>query len=115
MVLSRKGLPVIIQIIVAALSVVASLLLALSSPDVGRAPNPFIALAVYILPVLACMMIANAAYVVVLDMRGLPTRNLAETLVYRVLRHWHDQDARRLARETSEPESNPEIEQRPDP
>ena len=110
MTLSHKYLPVAFHFILAALSVTASLLLALSNPDVGKAPNPFITLAIYILPVLACMLIANAIYVVFLNLKGLPTRNLAETLVRRVLRHWQHQDAQRIIREPSKPENYPEIE-----
>jgi hypothetical protein len=108
--LSHKYLPVAFHFILAALSVAASLLLALSNPDVGKAPNPFITLAIYILPILACMLIANAVYVVFLNLKGLPTRNLAETLVQRVLRHWQHQDAQRIIRESSKLEDSPEIE-----
>ncbi len=114
MALSRRYLPVAFHLVVAALCVAASLLLALKSPDVGKAPNPLITFAIYTLPVFACMLIANAVYTVFLYQRGLPTRNLADALVLKVLRHWQHQDAKRLVREASKPENDPEIEQRPD-
>jgi hypothetical protein len=114
MAISRRNLSVALQFFLAALSVAASLLLAFSYPEVGKALNPFIALAIYLLPVLACMLIANAIYLFFLNSMGLPARNLADTLVQTVMRHWRDQDARRIARESSKLENNPEIEQRPD-
>jgi hypothetical protein len=110
MALCRRNLSVALQFFLAALSVAASLLLALSSPDVGKAPNPLITFAVYILPVLACMLIANAVYVVFLNRRGLLARNLADTLVQRVLRHWQHQDVKRMNRESSKLEDRPEME-----
>jgi hypothetical protein len=108
--LSHKYLPVAFHFILAALCVATSLLLAFSNPEVGKALNPFITLAIYLLPILACMLIANAVYVVFLNSRGLPTRSLADTLVQRVMRHWQDQDARRIARESSKLEDSPELE-----
>jgi hypothetical protein len=110
MILSRKYLPVALHFILAALSVAASLLLAFSNPEVGKALNPFITLAIYLLPVLACMLIANAVYMIFLSSKGLPTRNLADTLVQRVLRHWQRQDAKRIIRESSKLEDSPEME-----
>ncbi len=110
MTLSHKYLPVAFHFILAALCVATSLLMAFSNPEVGKALNPFITLAIYLLPILACMLIANAIYVVFLNLKGLPTRNLAETLVQRVMRHWQEQDARRVARGSSKLENDPEIE-----
>lgn len=110
MALSRRYLPVVFHLILAALSVAASLLLSLYSPDVGKAPNPFIILAIYALPVLACMLTANAVYMLYLGRRGLPARNLADTLVQKVLRYWQHQDAKRVTRESSKLENGPETE-----
>ena len=109
MALSRRNLSVALQFCLAASSIAISLLLALSSPDLGKAPNPLITFAVYALPVLACLLTANAVYTLILGMKGLPARNLADTLVKRVLLHWQRQDAELGASESAQPEDGPEV------
>jgi len=110
MAISRRNLSVALQFFLAVLCIAVSLLLALSSPDVGKAPNPLITFAVYALPVLACLLTANAAYTLILSLKGLPARNLADTLVQRILIHWQRQDARTMARESAQLEDGNEVE-----
>ena len=62
MAISRKYLPAAFYFSMASVCAALGLLLALSVPEVGKAINSFITLAIYLLPVLACMLMANGIY-----------------------------------------------------
>lgn len=94
MVVSRRYLPTLVYFFVALVCAALGLLLALSVPEVGKAINPFITLAIYCLPVFACMLFVNGIYLLYLSSRGRPARNLHDVVMQEMLRRWRDQDAR---------------------
>jgi len=93
-VVARKYLPAAFYFILASVCGTTGFLLALSVPEVGKAANPFITLAIYCLPVFACMLFINGIYLVYLSSRGRPARNLHDVVVQGMLRRWRDTDTR---------------------
>jgi hypothetical protein len=110
MVLSRKYLPAVFFFFMALVCAALGLLLAFSVPEVGKALNPFITLAIYLLTVLACMLIANGIYLFYLSSSGRPARNLHDAVVQGMLQRWHDHDKRIRAERCEELQDNAEIE-----
>jgi hypothetical protein len=103
MALSRRHLPALCCFAISVACVALSSLLTVSVPEDGRAINPFIMLAVYALPVVAVLLVANGLYRLSLLHRNLPPRNLSDAIVLRVLLRWRRQDdAMRPAPETRE-------------
>jgi hypothetical protein len=73
---------------------VFSCLMAITFPEDGRVINPFITLAVYLLPVISAYLFLNGLYILHTARAGRPSRGLGDDAVLFVLRRWSAQDRR---------------------
>ncbi len=98
MALSRRYISTLWYFVFSLVCACMSLALAVSVDDVGEAVNPFITLAIYLLPVAAVYLCANAVYRGYLAWKNIPPRDMSEAVVQRVLRRWRRQDERLCSR-----------------
>jgi hypothetical protein len=98
MALSRKYIPILWYLLASLVCICLSFSLAVSVNDVGAAVNPFITLAVYLLPIVALYLLLSALYRCYLVCKEMPPRDLSEAVVQRVLRRWRRQEQRLRSR-----------------
>jgi len=92
MALSRRNIPILLYLLASLVCICLSLGLAVSVDDVGTAINPFITLAVYLFPIVALYLFLSALYRCYLAWKEMPSRDLSEAVVQRVLQRWRQQE-----------------------